>query len=106
MRKEQEWLSVSPRTTIKGRPPKKCKRSTPTKRTRQQPKPQAQEPTGPKDPEAWIDEHTAAAELNISHRTLQKYRVTGDGPKFARLGASTRGGSIRYKRKFLDEWAM
>lgn len=41
----------------------------------------------------------AAAYLNLSHRTLEKYRYTGEGPKFNRYGKS-----IRYEVKELEKW--
>lgn len=42
----------------------------------------------------------AACYLRLSHRTLKRYRVTGDGPVFLRLG-----GRVRYRRDHLDAWA-
>ena len=42
----------------------------------------------------------AARYLRLSHRTLKRYRVTGEGPVFNRLG-----GRVRYRREHLDAWA-
>ena len=42
----------------------------------------------------------AARYLGLSHRTLKRYRVTGDGPAFHRFG-----GRVRYRRDRLDAWA-
>ncbi len=42
----------------------------------------------------------AARYLRLSHRTLKRYRVTGEGPVFNRFG-----GRVRYRREHLDEWA-
>ena len=42
----------------------------------------------------------AARYLRLSHRTLKRYRVTGEGPVFNRFG-----GRVRYRRERLDEWA-
>ena len=42
----------------------------------------------------------AAALLTLSPRTLDRYRETGEGPPFFRMGAS-----IRYARSDLMEWA-
>ena len=42
----------------------------------------------------------AAAFLTLSHRTLDRYRETGQGPPFFRLGTA-----IRYARTDLMEWA-
>ena len=38
--------------------------------------------------------------LGLSHRTLRRYRVTGEGPLYYRLG-----GRVRYRRDDLDAWA-
>ena len=42
----------------------------------------------------------AARYVGLSHRTLKRYRVTGEGPVFHRLG-----GRVRYRRDDLDVWA-
>ena len=42
----------------------------------------------------------AARYVGLSHRTLKRYRKTGDGPAFHRFG-----GRVRYRREDLDEWA-
>ena len=46
------------------------------------------------------NEVQAAAFLGISPRALQKWRVTGRGPKFLRLSARC----IRYSQAELDRW--
>lgn len=46
-----------------------------------------------------IDEAKAADFLCQSVRTIQKWRVTGFGPKFCKSGRS-----IRYRRRDLMEW--
>ncbi len=46
-----------------------------------------------------IDEATAANFLCQSVRTIQKWRVTGFGPKFVKSGRS-----IRYRRRDLMDW--
>lgn len=46
-----------------------------------------------------IDESMAANFLCQSVRTIQKWRVTGFGPKFCKSGRS-----IRYRRRDLMEW--
>lgn len=46
-----------------------------------------------------IDEAKAADFLCQSVRTIQKWRVTGFGPKFVKSGRS-----IRYRRRDLMEW--
>ncbi len=42
----------------------------------------------------------AARYVGLSHRTLKRYRVTGEGPVFHRFG-----GRVRYRRDDLDVWA-
>ena len=46
-----------------------------------------------------IDEAKAADFLCQSVRTIQKWRVTGFGPKFCKSGRS-----IRYRRRDLMDW--
>jgi hypothetical protein len=46
-----------------------------------------------------LDPARAAAELGVKTGTLSKWRVTGDGPPFHRVGAR-----IRYSRADLDQW--
>ena len=43
----------------------------------------------------------AAAYLGLSTRTLDRYRVSGDGPVFHRFS-----GRVRYLRVDLDAWAV
>ena len=50
--------------------------------------------------DGFIDETRAADFLCQSVRTLQKWRVTGFGPKFYKPGRS-----VRYRRRDLREWA-
>jgi len=37
-----------------------------------------------------LTEKQAAERLNLSHRTLQRWRVTGQGPRYTKLGAAVR----------------
>ncbi len=46
-----------------------------------------------------LTQRDAAALLRLSERTLERLRVSGLGPKFARCGRS-----IRYRLADLDEW--
>ena len=48
----------------------------------------------------FFDTRCAAAYLGLSHRTLDGYRVSGDGPAFHRFG-----NRVRYCRSDLDAWA-
>ena len=49
------------------------------------------------DPEFWyglIDEKAMAVFLDVTDRSLQKWRQTGDGPKFVRISARC----VKYRR--------
>jgi len=48
---------------------------------------------------AYFNPREAAACLGLSTRTLERYRVSGDGPVFVKLG-----GKVRYLREDLDAW--
>ena len=51
-------------------------------------------------PTAYLGTREAAAFLGLSPRTLDRYRVTGEGPAFHKFGAR-----IRYAQADLEEWA-
>ena len=48
------------------------------------------------------NEVRAAQRIDVSPRTLQKWRVTGDGPPFIQLSARC----IRYRHADLMQWAQ
>ena len=48
----------------------------------------------------YLNTREAAGHLVLSTRTLDRYRVSGDGPVFHRFG-----GRVRYLRADLDAWA-
>ena len=48
----------------------------------------------------YLSTRQAAEYLGLSTRTLDRYRVSGDGPVFHRFG-----GRVRYLRADLDAWA-
>ena len=48
----------------------------------------------------YLNTREAADHLGLSTRTLDRYRVSGDGPVFLRFG-----GRVRYLREDLDAWA-
>ena len=48
----------------------------------------------------YFKEHEAAAYLNLSRRTLQKWRELAKGPRVTRMG-----GAIRYNVRDLDAFA-
>lgn len=51
--------------------------------------------------DALIDEHAAGAFLNLTPRTLQKWRQSGDGPRYIQISARC----LRYRRADLKAWA-
>ena len=48
----------------------------------------------------YLNTREAAARLRLSTRTLDRYRVSGDGPVFLKFG-----GRVRYLPEDLDDWA-
>ena len=48
----------------------------------------------------YLNTRKAARYLGLSTRTLDRYRVSGDGPVFLRFG-----GRVRYLCEDLDAWA-
>lgn len=46
-----------------------------------------------------MTEHQAAAYTGHSVSAYRKWRYTGEGPRYAKLGAS-----VRYRKRDLDEW--
>ena len=55
--------------------------------------------TGEEEP-VYLDTRAAAAFLGLSPRTLDRYRVSGDGPEFFRFG-----NRIRYLKSDVAAWA-
>jgi hypothetical protein len=49
----------------------------------------------------FFDEKGLSAHLSIPRRTLQRWRVTGDGPAFIRAGARR----ILYRQEAVQAWA-
>ena len=52
------------------------------------------------DEGGFLTTRRAAADLDLSPRALDGYRVSGEGPAFHRFG-----NRVRYLRSDLDEWA-
>ena len=52
------------------------------------------------DERHYLSTREAAEYLGLSARTLDRYRVSGEGPVFHRFG-----GRVRYTRADLDAWA-
>jgi excisionase family DNA binding protein len=48
-----------------------------------------------------LTQREAAEELRLSERTLERLRVTGEGPKFIRMGRS-----IRYRFADIEAWIV
>lgn len=46
----------------------------------------------------------AAAYCRLSKQTLERFRLSGQGPKFAKYGKSGGTGAVRYRKEDLDEW--
>jgi excisionase family DNA binding protein len=46
-----------------------------------------------------LDQGKAAVQLGLSKRTLERWRVSGDGPPFAKLGKR-----VLYRQSDLDDW--
>lgn len=44
-------------------------------------------------------QNDVAEQLGCSVRTLERYRVSGDGPRFVKVGRL-----VRYRASDLDEW--
>jgi hypothetical protein len=53
-------------------------------------------------PSFYITAEIAAAILGVSPRTLERFRMTGGGPKWTTVGR--RGRGVRYRRDWLDQW--
>lgn len=46
-----------------------------------------------------LNTRQAAEQLSLSPRTLERYRVTGEGPEFFKIGRA-----VRYTAAKLNEW--
>ncbi|MCY4284144.1 MAG: helix-turn-helix domain-containing protein [Thiotrichales bacterium] len=53
-----------------------------------------------RDHTTYLDTRAAAAHLDLSPRTLDRYRVSGDGPTYFKLGAR-----VRYRLPDIEAWA-
>lgn len=58
-------------------------------------------PTPLIEPE-WLSTESAAAYLNMPHRTLEDYRLRGIGPAYSKVGQRY----VRYRRRDLDAWLL
>lgn len=46
-----------------------------------------------------LNTREAAAYTRLARPTLERFRLTGEGPRYAKLG-----GAVRYRRRDLDAW--
>jgi len=53
--------------------------------------------------ERLITTRDAAVHLGFSVKTLERYRASGAGPRYIKLG-SGRSGRVRYRRVDLEAW--
>lgn len=51
-------------------------------------------------PHEYLNTHDAAKVIGLSEQTLRKYRVQGNGPRFAKVNARV----IRYRLADLRDW--
>ena len=51
------------------------------------------------EPRVLLTTDEAAAYLRLSPRTLERYRVTGEGPDYMKLGRR-----VFYEKRALDDW--
>ena len=54
----------------------------------------------PREEANYLDTREAAAWLGLSPKTLERYRVSGEGPEFQRFGSR-----VRYLLTDLEAWA-
>lgn len=53
------------------------------------------------DQTSYVDTLRAADMLGISARTLQRMRLTGDGPQYAKAGRR-----VLYRKDWLEQWLL
>ncbi len=46
-----------------------------------------------------LNTHDAAGYVRLSRTTLERFRLTGEGPVYCKLG-----GAVRYRKVDLDAW--
>ena len=63
--------------------------------------PGPEQPAGRREDQHYMDTREAAALLGLSPNTLARYRITGEGPWYYRLG-----GCVRYRGDDLEAWAV
>ena len=46
----------------------------------------------------------AASYCRLSKQTLERFRVSGGGPRFVKFGKSGGTAAVRYRKSDLDDW--
>lgn len=59
----------------------------------------ARQPTSHRAHDVILNTFGAASYLRLGKSTLDRFRVTGDGPVYVKLG-----GAVRYRQSDLDAW--
>jgi predicted DNA-binding transcriptional regulator AlpA len=54
-----------------------------------------------KDRSRYLTEEAAADRIGVSRKTLQRYRITGDGPPYVRIGPRR----VAYPEEGIAAWA-
>ncbi len=62
--------------------------------------PGPEQPVGRREDQPFMDTREAAALLGLSPSTLARYRITGEGPWYCKLG-----GCVRYRGNDVEAWA-
>ena len=62
--------------------------------------PEPEGPAGGDMDQCYLDTREAAERLGLAPSTLARYRITGEGPWYYRLG-----GCVRYRGDALEAWA-
>jgi hypothetical protein len=60
----------------------------------------APRPSYPTDPNVLVDQVDAAAILDVTPRSMERWRLIGDGPPFIRISSRC----VRYRLGDLHEW--
>jgi hypothetical protein len=58
------------------------------------------------DDDVWWRRERAARYLALSPKTLANMACAGRGPRCERFSGGKRGGSVRYRKEWLDDYVM
>lgn len=56
--------------------------------------------------DGWWGRAKAAEYLGMSPGTLANWACRGTGPRFKRISGGKRGGAVRYRKEWLDDYVM